>query len=128
MDRVGALSVAQLDHDAQDEEEHQHQPHHACDRVVRSLPIRLSNQLHSEAGQCNQLPEEEPEELVATTLLEVDKEKEVGEHQLLAELHHLEPEAPVIVVKPEEADGAGERAGLVLENGAAAAEEEHPVD
>ena len=127
VDRVGALSVAQLDHDAQDEEEHQHQPHDACDRVVRALPERLGDQLHSEAGQCEQLPEEEPEELVAATLLEVDKEEEVGEHQLLAELHHLEPEAPVIVVKPEEADGAGERAGLALENGAAAAEEERPV-
>jgi len=127
VDRVGALSVAQFDHDAQDEEEHQHQPHNACDRVVRALAEWLSNQLHSEAGQCDQQPEEEPEELVATTLLEVDKEQEVGEHQLLAELHHLEPEAPVIVVKPEEADGARERAGLVLKNGAAAAEEEHPI-
>ena len=127
MDRVGALGVAQFDHDAQDEEEHQHQPHHARNRVVRALPERLSNQLHSEAGQCDQQPKEEPEELVAATLLEVHKEQEVGEHQLLAELHHLEPEAPVIVVEPEEADGAGERAGLVLENGATAAEEERTI-
>ena len=34
VDCVGVLNVAQLDHDAQDKEEDQHQPHHACDRVV----------------------------------------------------------------------------------------------
>ena len=51
VDRVGALRVAQLDHDAQDEEEHQHQPHHTRDRVVCALPERLSNQLESEADE-----------------------------------------------------------------------------
>ena len=127
VDRVGALCVAQLDHDAQDEEEHQHQPDHARDRVVRALPKRLSRQLHGEAEQGDQQPDEEPQELVAAAVVEVDEEQEVGEHQLLDKLHHLKPEVAVVVVEPEEVDGAGERVGLVIENGVAAAEEERSV-
>ena len=97
VDGVGALDVAQLDHDAQDEEEDQHQPHDARNRVVRPSAERLSAQLDRQAEDRDQQPDEEPQELVAAVFLKVDKEQEVGEHQLLHELHHLEPEVAVVV-------------------------------
>ena len=68
VDGVHPIRVTQLDHDAHDEEEDQHQTHPARDRIVRALAEGLKNELQRQAKQGDQQPNEEPEELVATVL------------------------------------------------------------
>ena len=63
MDGVYTVRVAQLDHDAHDEEEDLHQPHHARDCILCALAEGLKNELQRQAKQGDTQPNEEPEEL-----------------------------------------------------------------
>jgi hypothetical protein len=63
VDGVYTVRVAQLDHDAHDEEEDLHQPHHARDCILCALAEGLKNELQRQAKQGDTQPNEEPEEL-----------------------------------------------------------------
>ena len=63
MHSVDTIRFTQLDHNAHDEKEDQHQSHHARDCIVRALAEGLKNELQRQAKQGDTQPNEEPEEL-----------------------------------------------------------------